>query len=221
VSDSVKHPVTGDSGRAWNGFPVRLAGAMRRTPSVRLPDAECDRRAAVILLLAPEPGGVLRPGAEAPLLEQPVSALFVLRAAHDGDPWSGHVALPGGRVEDDDADLVDTAIRETREETGIDLGRDAVLAPLDEIHPRSVHLPSIGVTPYVGWVDERPEIRENHEIAGHIWVPLPALRAPASRSTLALPGRPGRVFPTIEYAGAVIWGLTHAIVEDFLRRVAD
>ncbi len=111
--------------------------------------------------------------------------------------------------------------RETQEETGIDLGRDALLAPLDEIHPRSAHLPSIGVTPYVGWMDERPEIRENHEIAGHIWVPLPVLRAPESRSTLTLPGRPGRVFPTIEYAGTVIWGLTHAIVEDFLRRVVD
>ena len=147
--------------------------------------------------------------------------MFVLRAAHDGDPWSGHVALPGGRGEDDDADLVGTARRETQEETGIDLAREAVLAPLDEIHPRSAHLPSIGVTPYVGWVDERPEIRENHEIAGHIWVPLPVLRAPESRSTLTLPGRPGRVFPTIEYAGAVIWGLTHAIVEDFLRRVVD
>jgi 8-oxo-dGTP pyrophosphatase MutT (NUDIX family) len=208
------------SDRERRDFAVQLERALCRTPSVRLPDEECDRRAAVILLLAPEPGSVLRTESEGALIHQPVSALFVLRAAHDGDPWSGHVALPGGRVEDEDTDLVETAMRETREETAVDLARDAVLAPLDEIHPRSVHLPSIGVTPYVGWVDERPEIRENHEIAGHIWVPLPVLRAPESRSTLALPGRPDRVFPTIEYAGAVIWGLTHAIVEDFLRRVA-
>lgn len=201
-------------------IPRHLKLALRRLPSARLPDAECDRRAAVILLLAPEPGGVVRPVSKGGLIDQPVSALFVLRAVHDGDPWSGHVALPGGRVEDDDANLEETARRETLEETGIELARDAVLAPLDEIHPRSVHLPSIGVTPYVGWTEERPEIRENHEIAGHIWVPLQALRAPESRSTLILPGRPGRVFPTIEYAGAVIWGLTHAIVEDFLRRVA-
>ena len=199
-------------------FPGHLERALHRAPSVRLPDEECDRRAAVILLLAPEPPGDIRPVSEGGLIHQPVSALFVLRAAHDGDPWSGHVALPGGRVENDDFDLVDTAIRETREETAIDLSRDAVLAPLDEIHPRSVHLPSIGVTPYVGWVDERPEIRENHELAGHIWVPLGVLSAPESRSTLTLPGRPSRVFPTIEYAGTVIWGLTHAIVEDFLRR---
>jgi 8-oxo-dGTP pyrophosphatase MutT (NUDIX family) len=129
------------------------------------------------------------------------------------------VALPGGRAESSDADLIDTARRETREETDIRLGRHSFLGRLNEIHPRSSHLPSIGVTPFVAWLPARPEIRASHELAGHIWVPLHDLSAPERRSTLVRPEPAPRTFPTIEYEGAVIWGLTHAIVEDFLRRV--
>jgi 8-oxo-dGTP pyrophosphatase MutT (NUDIX family) len=160
----------------------------------------------VTLLLAPEKGDA-------------VSALFVMRAAHDGDPWSGHVALPGGRFESGDRDLLDTARRETREETEVRLSRDDYLGRLSDIHPRSVHLPSIGVTPFVAWLPRRPEVRENHELAGHLWVPVDVLASPDDRSSLVRPTPVERVFPTIEYAGAVIWGLTLAIVDEFVQRI--
>ena len=173
------------------------------------------------LLLAPDPVAGEEPQCSGGILDHPVSALFVLRASHERDPWSGHVALPGGRFEESDYDLIDTARRETREETDIDLVREAFLGLLNEIHPRSIHLPSIGVTPFVAWLPERPEIRENHEIAGHIWVPLRDLTQEENRSTLILARPATRVFPTIEYAGAMIWGLTYAIVEDFLERVPE
>ncbi len=184
----------------------RIDLALRHPPPDRLPDSECDVRAAVTLLLAPEKGDA-------------VSALFVMRAAHDGDPWSGHVALPGGRFESGDRDLLDTARRETREETEVRLSRDDYLGRLSDIHPRSVHLPSIGVTPFVAWLPRRPEVRENHELAGHLWVPVDVLASPDDRSTLVRPTPVERVFPTIEYAGAVIWGLTLAIVDEFVQRI--
>ncbi len=143
-----------------------------------------------------------------------------MRAARDGDPWSGHVALPGGRSEPADSDLLDTARRETREETNVEVARDRFVGRLSEIHPRSAHLPSIGVTPFVAWLPHRPEVRENHELAGHLWVPLDVLRSARNRSTLIRRQPVERVFPTIEYAGAVIWGLTLAIIDEFVDRLS-
>ncbi len=200
-------------------LPGQISAALHEPPAILLPDAECERRAAVTLLLAPDP--VMEPEAtpSAGLAGHPVSGLFVIRATWEGDPWSGHVALPGGRAEPSDTDLIDTARRETREETDIQLGRDSFLGSLNEIHPRSAHLPSIGVTPFVAWLPVRPPITASHEIAGHIWVPVRDLAAPERRSTLTRAEPTQRVFPTIEYAGEVIWGLTHAVIENFLARM--
>lgn len=179
----------------------------RREPLVLPPDT-ADRRAAVTLLLAPAP--------ESPDI---IEALFVLRAEVAGDPWSGHVALPGGREEVADADLLDTARRELREETSIDVAPEAYVGRLDDLHPRSAHLPSIVVSPFVASRDERPVLSENYELAGHLWIPLPELASPGRRSSLERPGPAPRVFETIEYAGATVWGMTLAIVDDFLRRI--
>ncbi len=208
-----------------SSLPQLIREALREPAATRLLDAECETRAAVTLLLAPDPAPDTSPAPDtgpalsADLADHGVSGLFVLRAAWEGDPWSGHVALPGGRAEPSDADLIDTARRETREETDIRLDRNSFLGRLNEIHPRSSHLPSIGVTPFVAWLPTRPEVRANSELAGHIWVPLHDLAADERRSTLVRPEPTPRLFPTIEYAGEVIWGLTHAIVEDFLERL--
>ena len=53
--------------------------------------------------------------------------LMIKRAEAEGDPWSGHVACPGGRMEPEDHDLAVTAVRETLEETGDDIARDGRL----------------------------------------------------------------------------------------------
>src|SRR6202008_3083129 len=76
-----------------------------------------------------------------------LEALFIRRAEAAGDPWSGHIALPGGRRHLSDADLLRTAVRETLEETGIELPPDARLGELDEFMPLSRHLPRIVVRP--------------------------------------------------------------------------
>jgi 8-oxo-dGTP pyrophosphatase MutT (NUDIX family) len=215
----------GEDGGSHSSLPQLIRDALREPAPTRLLDAECETRAAVTLLLAPDPAPDTdptpdtSPAPSADLADHGVSGLFVLRAAWEGDPWSGHVALPGGRAESSDADLIDTARRETLEETAIRLARDSFLGRLNEIHPRSAHLPSIGVTPFVAWLPTRPEIRASHEVAGHIWVPLHDLAAQERRSTLVRPEPTPRSFPTIEYAGEVIWGLTHAIVENFLQRL--
>lgn len=182
----------------------------------RVPAEETDMRAAVVLLLRDAGGRGADAGGSRALDE--LEALFVRRAEAEGDPWSGHMALPGGRHSPPDEDLAVTALRELREETSLDPGRDALLGRLDEIHPRSRRLPSIAVTPFVGWTEPEVRVVENAELAGHVWVPVRALRSPERRSTLRLERRGAvRVFPTVEYEGRTIWGLTYRIVQEFLE----
>jgi len=183
----------------------RLRSALTDRPATRIPDTECEILAAVTLILRSPVGG-----------STDLEALFVRRARVPGDPWSGHVALPGGRHDSEDADLLETARRETREETGLRLDRQDHLGRLGEIHPRSRHLPSICVTPFVACLASDQAVRVNHELTGHVWIPVAALSDPAYRSTLLRETPAASEYPALEYKGDVIWGLTLSIVEDFL-----
>lgn len=175
---------------------------------VGVPDESVDRRAAVTIVLSPDPAQASR-----------VEALLILRAELEGDPWSGHVAFPGGRVELKDTDLLHTAQRELKEETGVVIPRDGYLGRLDDLHPRSPHLPSIAVTPFVAWLESRVPIRENGELAGHYWVPLEDLASPGRRSSFRREAPYPKRFETIEVAGITVWGMTLTIIDNFLARL--
>lgn len=184
---------------------IAVESALAGHDASRIPDDDCDVRAAVALVLSPP---------TAP--EGPLEALFVRRAEVEGDPWSGHVALPGGRRDAADADLLDTARRETFEETALELQRKDILGRLDDIHPRSPHLPSVAVTPFVAWTERRVSLRLNHELSGYLWIPVPELSSKRNRGTLTIDRVEPRMFPTIEFEDHTIWGMTWLIVRNFL-----
>lgn len=183
----------------------------------RIAEREADRRAAVALLLRSPAGADARELEIGELL-----ALFIRRAEAEGDPWSGHMGLPGGRREPGDRGLAETARRETLEETGLRLREEDLLGRLSDLHPRSPHLPSVAITPYVAHLAGDPEVTPNFEVRGHIWVPVRELWLPENRSRLVVE-RSGRrrEFPTIEVQGRTIWGLTHEIVRRFLALVGE
>ncbi len=145
--------------------------------------------------------------------------LMIKRAIHERDPWSGHMALPGGRRAAGDAELIDTAIRETSEEVGITLGRDRdFVAALDEVGPRTPRLPPIIISPFVFAVaPDATATIDAREVEAAIWMPLAALRDEnaASEILIELEGSP-RAFPSLQYGEYVIWGLTHRILTQFL-----
>ena len=120
-----------------------------------------------------------------------VELLFILRAQKDGDPWSGHVAFPGGRRDPGDPSLLATAIRETREEVGIELVPDEVLARLPDLpaFTRSKR-GTLVVTPFVFMLPDGqgadPDIAPNSEVAGAIWVPLSLLAEERDKVTFEL-----------------------------------
>lgn len=151
-----------------------------------------------------------------------VELLLIKRAAFEGDPWSGHIALPGGRAEPEDANLLATAIRETREETAIDLTREArVLGALDPVRPRTPSLASIAVAPFVAVLGDAPRLVLSSEVADAFWVPLIRLQDPASsRDVWIEPASGRRRVSSFQHGGHTIWGLTERILRQALEIVA-
>lgn len=165
-----------------------------------------------------------RPAAVAVILHEDstgISALFIKRAVQIGDPWSGQIAFPGGRFEAGDSDLLATAIREAHEETGIDLTAAEKLGPLDDVNPRSPHLPPIVVRPFVFAVPHRsPHTNSPAEVQRSFWIPFQTLIDPATSTqvTMTLRGVP-RTFTAYKVDGEIIWGMTERIVRLFLERI--
>jgi len=150
--------------------------------------------------------------------------LLIKRAQSERDPWSGHMALPGGRRDPGDRDLQSTAVRETLEETGVDLDRHGrVLGRLEVVAPSSPRLPKLTISPFVFGVEQRIEARvASPEIERIFWVPLDHLRDPAHHTHVEVPLPGGdRRFPCYEVADEIVWGLTHRILRQFLELYPD
>ena len=177
-----------------------LAQALKARRAVTVDDRPEAKRAAVLAVVRPAGDGL--------------ELLCIKRAEYEGDPWSGHVALPGGRAEPGDPTLEATAVRETREETGIDIHQDGVvLGVLDEVSPRTPILPPIIVTPFVAVVGADIEPTPTHEVAAAFWVPLEAMRAEGAWVDTVLPVRGlDREVPVFRHGEYVVWGLTERIL---------
>ncbi len=169
----------------------QMAAALERLRPVRLEPAE--RHAAVALMLRERAKGL---------------ELFVIkRAEKAGDPWSGHMALPGGRREPDDESIYDTARRETLEEVGIDLAKGRLLGRLDDVGPRTMP-GSLVVSTLVVAIDAEPGALDAREVAEAFWIPLEQL----VNKTVEIPDFPGS-WPAFTYKDRyIIWGLTHRIL---------
>lgn len=174
------------------------------------------RDAAVALVLRPAPA-LDAIGDDAPL-----ELLFIKRAEFDGDPWSGHVAFPGGRHEPGDQSLEHTARRETHEELGLGLAASArLLGVLDDLHPRTPALPPILVRPFVYALEREVTLAPTREVALAFWVPVASLARPGARVSATVQAR-GRelLVPSWLHEGHVIWGMTERIVVSLLSHLA-
>jgi len=190
------------------GFP-QIQEALEARPARALADAVSSRAAVAV---------ILREGASPRGLEM----LFIRRAEHEGDPWSGQIGFPGGRQEPGDRDLAATAERETEEEIGIDLRRSAVaMGALDEIRAmargRAVDL---AIAPFVYRLTEPPEVRLSSEVTDVHWLALEDLTSDAHHGTFQYRYHESTVeLPCLRVGEVVIWGLTYRMFSGLRERL--
>ena len=145
-------------------------------------------------------------------------ALIIKRAERPGDHWSGHLALPGGRAQIEDRDLIATAARETYEEVGIDLlDGGEFIGQLEILTPTNARLPRLEITPFVAVAPHEFTTRLNGEVARAFWISVADLKG-AGRSSFFSTPLDGVInkWPAYPSEGGPIWGITERILTNFL-----
>jgi 8-oxo-dGTP diphosphatase len=178
------------------------AAAIEKLPTVlkRVSD-EQDANAAVALLLKRRQGDF--------------DVLLVKRVENPSDPWSGQMALPGGKREAKDASLRGTVMRETLEETGIALGKCRFLGVLDAV--RSEPKPDFKIVPFVVLLEDEPELKLNKaELETFFWVPYEEVVGSKGVAEFSF----GK-FPAFILTGAVVWGVTYRILSSFIKAMDE
>jgi 8-oxo-dGTP pyrophosphatase MutT (NUDIX family) len=182
---------------------ARLSGRLHE----RYPGT-AERRAAV--------AAVLRPGQVEPEL------LIIRRAEREGDPWSGHMALPGGHQHASDPDLAATAVRETLEELGLDLRQHELLGALDE-HAATAQgrFTGIVLAPFVFAMHGDVPLAPNAEVADYFWAPLGRMaRGELDAVQEVVRNGSSMRFNGYRVGDRVVWGLTHRILQNFFTVLA-
>jgi len=148
--------------------------------------------------------------------ESGAEVLFIERAHHAGDPWSGHMAFPGGRVDPGDASGREAAERETLEEVGLSLAAAELLGRLDDKKGNPRTHPELVISAFVYHAAEPGELAINHEVQEAFWFPVEGLLDRARHVHYTTHGE--FEFPGIlvgEPDRHVVWGLTYSFLESF------
>lgn len=168
------------------------------------------QRAAVALLLAEGARGL--------------EVMMIRRAEHPDDPWSGHMAFPGGRMDPgDDASAYACALRETEEETGIALPVAArCVGRLSDLQASgSGRLLPLIITPFVFAAPAPPPAApDEREVAEVVWVPLALFTEPGRRGSMEwqFEGRQWQL-PCYFHEGRRIWGLSLQMLDELVKVV--
>ena len=150
-----------------------------------------------------------------------VALLLIRRAERASDPWSGHMGLPGGHRREDDADDQRAAVRETREEIGLELDEAGeYLGALDDVRAAARgHTLDLTISPHAYQVGASPSLTPGDEVAEVMWVSLTDI---ANGNHFICHGvnfgdRTATV-PGWQVGDRIVWGLTYRMIADLLRR---
>lgn len=142
--------------------------------------------------------------------DEMIQVLFVTRAEKSSDPWSGQTALPGGKRNPEDKDIMKTVIRETLEETGINLLNGCEYLGIMEPF-RSTQKPEMMIVPFFFIQNKEQTIKLNEELTGFFWAPLRELVKHKGTVKYNL-----KKYPCFLIENKVIWGLTYRIINKLI-----
>jgi 8-oxo-dGTP pyrophosphatase MutT (NUDIX family) len=179
---------------------------------------------------ATELEGPLAPGAKAAAVasifrdgSQGLEVLLIRRAERTGDPWSGHMAFPGGRRDPIDADLRATALRETREEIGLDLeAHGALLGVLDDQEATSSRVKlGMPIRPFVfELVDRDVPLSPNEEVNELVWTSVgPLIQGERDTSIEVTYENVRYTLPAFDVEGRTVWGLTYRMLQQIFSQL--
>jgi len=178
-----------------------------RFPASQIPD---DAKPSSVLVLLSQQGEELQ-------------TLLIQRSSHKGDPHSGQLCFPGGRKEQEDHDLWQTAMREAQEETGID---PLSLVKIGSLSPLYIPISGYLITPFLAWVEEPPSITlSKEEAVGYYFVPLQKLLNETLLSWTDITREMDQVTIRIPYydvvPGIPLWGATAMILAELTQWLID
>ena len=178
-----------------------IGNAERLTKMLKKTSENLDANAAVVVLLK--------------ATNQEFQVLFVKRAEKTGDPWSGQTALPGGKRDTKDRDLKATVVRETLEETRINLLEGCrFLGAMEPV--RSIQKPEMQILPFVVLLEKEQAIKLNEELTEYFWTPLKELAEHKGTVKFSFGEYPAYIIENY-----VIWGLTYRIMQNLLSLVSS
>ncbi len=181
-----------------------IAALLAKRDCESIPDSNGRTRASVALILRQ--------------LVDDMEILFIQRATHDQDPWSGHIAFPGGKWEEGEL-VCQTARRETLEEIGIDLEDGSYLGRLSDIVGTNLPVWVSCCVYGVGQIISDPLLSE--EVSDAFWIRLSDVRDQGRHhlAPVAFDDRRYEV-PAIRLpveGKPVLWGITYRLVMQFLE----
>ncbi len=144
--------------------------------------------------------------------------LFIIRAEHDQDPWSGNIGFPGGRLNSTEESPRQASERETLEELDLDLGQCQYLGRLNDLYGAT--LPVL-VSCFVYQLQEPASLQPNHEVAATFWYPLAKLLESERQQhrTFFYHGEE-RTHPVVELLAPdqpLLWGITYRLIRNFFE----
>ena len=189
----------------------RISRSLLRAPAPVETATEDARAAVAIVLREPTPG-------------DEVDILFIRRSERLHDPWSGHIAFPGGRRDASDASLLATAVRETYEEVGLRLdAAGTLLAQLPDV-PARARGQRVGLTisPFVFALasPDVPLVIDDREVSEALWMPIAPLARGEGKGIYAFEMSGDRYeLPSLAVGAYTLWGLTYGMFQSFLRTI--
>ena len=209
-------------------FPIIFACERMRLYNPAMRDFEIIRRRLDDRLLPPDKVSIeierIPQAAVTVILheESGIARLMIIkRADREGDPWSGHLALPGGRAHPEDSDLIATAARETREEVGMNLfDGGQFIGRLPVLNPSTPRLPPIEILPLVAIAPPEFSLILNHEVASAFWMGVDYLKQQGLSSHYSMNFGPyTKKWPAYPSDEGPIWGITERILSNFLSLI--